>query len=154
MTPLETSRVLAKAAIYDKRIVGEGDVLAWWEACGDLEYVDALQAVILHYRDGSDWLMPANLRFWAAQAKRERLRGQRSEALALPSRFEPVADATAGAFERASRARQYARAKAREASEKFHAAHDAHDRAMKALDRLDEAISELVPEHPEAPHDR
>jgi len=146
----DTVRVLAKAAAYDGRTVGVADIAAWWEACGDLDAGDAMQAVTLHYKDSSDWIMPAHLRYWAYQAKLERRRLERkhapTDALALPSRFEPTGDAVRSAFERTTTARAWARAKAREASEKFHAAHDAQATAEAALDALDDAIAALADE--------
>ena len=90
----EVAVVLAKAAAYDRRTVGEADARAWHEVLGDVELVDALVAVARHYRDSTDWLMPAHLRRLAAQCRDARLRveGAKSEALALPSRFEDDAD--------------------------------------------------------------
>lgn len=86
----EVALVLAKAAAYDRRTVGEADARAWHEVLADVELVDALQAVAAHYRDSTDWLMPAHLRRLAAQCRdrRQRIEGARSEVLALPGKFE------------------------------------------------------------------
>lgn len=58
----DTAKVLAKAAAFDQRTVGEADVLAWHETVSDLDVDDALAAVSRWYRDRSDRLMPAHLR--------------------------------------------------------------------------------------------
>lgn len=86
----EVALVLTKAAAYDRRTVGEADARAWHEVLGDVELVDALAAVARHYRDSTDWLMPAHLRRLAAQCRdqRQRIEGARAEVLALPSRYE------------------------------------------------------------------
>lgn len=87
MTPADTARVLAKAQAYDRRTVGEADVLAWHEAIGDLGLADSLEAVRRHFTTSTDWLMPAHIRVIVAAIREERRRGT-STALALPSRFE------------------------------------------------------------------
>src|SRR5574342_891270 len=74
MTPIEVSRVLAKAAAFDRRTVGEVEVLAWLEAIGDLDVGDALAAVTAHYRDSHDWLTPSHIRTLVTVADRERHR--------------------------------------------------------------------------------
>lgn len=86
----EVALVLTKAAAYDRRTVGEADARAWHEVLGDVELVDALAAVARHYRDSTDWLMPAHLRRLATahRTERRRVEGAKSEALALPSRYE------------------------------------------------------------------
>ena len=62
MTPDETIDLLTLAAAYDRRTVGEGDVGAWHAAVGDLAFGDCRSAVIGHYTDSTDWLMPAHVR--------------------------------------------------------------------------------------------
>lgn len=73
MTPAETARVLAKAAAFDARTIGEADVLAWHEAIGDLAFADSLEAVTLHYRATGDRLMPADVRDHAKRIRMERI---------------------------------------------------------------------------------
>lgn len=121
MTPAETTRVLAKCAAYDNRTVGKVDIASFQEAIGDLDYDDALQAVSDHYRIHGEWIMPADIRELARDAKRRRLRreGVKSEALALPSQFETDEDRDrryavgAAACRAAAETRRHAR-KARE----------------------------------------
>jgi hypothetical protein len=96
VTPAEVATVLAKCAAYDRRTVGRADVAAWHEILAPVELVDALPAVTAHYRQTSDWAMPADILDEAQAARRARRRrhGQRTEALALPSRFETDTDRT------------------------------------------------------------
>lgn len=61
MTKSEMALVLAKAASFDARTIGESDVEAWYECVGELEFKVALEAVTSHYRDNTDRLMPAHL---------------------------------------------------------------------------------------------
>lgn len=79
MTPADIARVLAKAAAFDQRTVGEADILAWYDAIGDLDPTDALEAVSRHYRESTDRLMPAHIRRIAAQLVRERHRIEREQ---------------------------------------------------------------------------
>lgn len=90
MTLSEVTVVLAKAAAYDRRTVGEADAKAWHEVLSDVELVDALAAVARYYRDETEWLMPAHLRRLARACRdeRRRLEGRKAEALELPSRYE------------------------------------------------------------------
>jgi hypothetical protein len=85
----EVIDVLAKAAAFDNRKVGEVDVLAWHEVIGRYEAGEALQAVTRHYGETRDRLMPADLiRHIKAIREDRRRRAQHSAPLALPSRFE------------------------------------------------------------------
>jgi hypothetical protein len=63
--------VLTKAAAFDARTVGEGDVLAWHEALGDLDRDDALKAVTVHYTRHIERLMPAHVRRAVVAIKRD-----------------------------------------------------------------------------------
>lgn len=90
MTPAEVARVLAKAAAFDQRTVGEADVMAWHEIVGRFELVDALEAVRVHYSNSTERIMPAHVLRLAPAARDERHRreGAVADVLALPSRFE------------------------------------------------------------------
>ena len=76
----ETGRLLAKVAGYDNRTVGDTNILAWHEALSDVDYRDALQAVAVHFRESTDYLMPVHVRRGAEQIDRERRRVEREEA--------------------------------------------------------------------------
>lgn len=62
MNAEETGRVLAKCASYDRRKIGDADVIAWFQVLGDLPYNDCIAAVVAHYTDSTDWIMPAHVR--------------------------------------------------------------------------------------------
>lgn len=85
MTPGDVARVLAKAAAFDLRTIGESDVMAWHEALGDLDAADALAAVTRHYRETDDRLMPTHVRRIVGELQRERRRAirEREESLAI-----------------------------------------------------------------------
>lgn len=92
MNRAETARVLAKAAAYDQRTVGEADVLAWHEILERVDLTDALDAVRRHYTASVERIMPADVVRLARDARRDRERAQpdaHAEVLALPSRYEP-----------------------------------------------------------------
>jgi len=99
MNPSDTARLLAATAAYDRRTVGEMDVLAWHKAIGDLDLDEAIEAVARHYGHSTDWCQPAHVRAGvnalhaeqrdAARAEREELERQQRYA-ALDNR--PVAD--------------------------------------------------------------
>ena len=79
MNAEDTSRLLAKCASYDRRKIGEADVIAWFQVLGDLPYDDCIAAVIGHYTDTTEWLMPAHVR------RRVRdIRDRRLEATEIP----------------------------------------------------------------------
>jgi uncharacterized membrane protein len=95
MTPLEAARILAKAAAFDQRTVGDSDILAWCEALDGVDANDALAAVSQHYSRATDRLLPAHVRQLVAEIGRERRKAQRealeaSQALAIDSR--PLSD--------------------------------------------------------------
>jgi hypothetical protein len=77
MNYAEMGQVLAKAAVFDFRTVSEFDVMAWHEACGDLDAADAMAAVTRWYRDRSDRLMPSHLREAVALVQADRRRAER-----------------------------------------------------------------------------
>lgn len=73
MTPAETFNLLRTIAALDRRTVGEADALAWHATLRDLPYADCRDAVVAHYRDSADWIMPAHVRQRVRAARRERL---------------------------------------------------------------------------------
>jgi len=73
MTPEETGRVLAICASFDRRTVGETDVIAWLKVIGDLPFRDCEGAVVAHYRDSRNWIMPADVHQRVKAMRRERL---------------------------------------------------------------------------------
>lgn len=79
MNLTEAAVVLAKAAAFDRRTVGDTDILAWHDALSDLPTADCLTAVTEHYRESTDWLMPAHIRRIANDLDRARRREAREQ---------------------------------------------------------------------------
>ncbi|MGN6200003.1 hypothetical protein [Humibacter sp.] len=85
----ETAAVLAKIKLGDNREVTTLVIQEWHDAIGDLAYADAVEAVRMHRRDSTDYLMPAhvwaNARLVASRRERdERIQAQ-AERRALPA---------------------------------------------------------------------
>lgn len=108
MNVRETAKVLAKAAAFDQRTVGEADIMAWHEVIADLDAEDALSAVSRWYRDSTDRLMPATLRktvgvlraerFHAAKVAEEQERLANGPERPAAVRFDELPPDVQGAF--------------------------------------------------------
>lgn len=72
MNLVETGAVLAKAAGFDNRTVGDANILAWHEVLGDLDVRDCLRAITLHHSDSTEYLMPAHIRRIAEKVRSDR----------------------------------------------------------------------------------
>lgn len=66
--------VLGLIAARDRRTIGETDIRAWHQDIGDLDFDVACEAVSVHFRESTEYLMPAHLRRIAAGIIRERRR--------------------------------------------------------------------------------
>lgn len=62
MKPSDAARILAVAAAFDRRTVGETDAQAWADALDELDPRLCAAAVRQHYRHSTDWVMPAHVR--------------------------------------------------------------------------------------------
>jgi hypothetical protein len=94
MTPEDTSKLLAAAAMFDFRKADRDDILMWHHVIGDLDFEDAMEAVKRHYAESTDRMMPAHVRQGVRAIRNERAAKNHSEPLALPSRFEDDEDRT------------------------------------------------------------
>ena len=74
MNANEVIDLLTLMASYDRRTVGKSDVAAWGLAVGDLPFADSRDAVITHYRESREWIMPADVRDLVNEVRRERLK--------------------------------------------------------------------------------
>lgn len=72
MNKLETSQALALAQAYDRRTVGEMDVLAWQKVLGELVYGDVVQAITDWYGNTAEWIMPVHIRQGVAKIVKAR----------------------------------------------------------------------------------
>lgn len=66
------ARVLAAAAAFDKRTVGDADAIAWADALHHLDPADCIRAVADHYGRSSEYLMPSHIRVRVREIIRER----------------------------------------------------------------------------------
>lgn len=61
MTPGDAARLLAAAAVFDRRTVGETDAAGWAIALNGFEFDECRDAIVAHYRAESRWVMPADI---------------------------------------------------------------------------------------------
>lgn len=73
MTIDEAVDLLTAAAAFDRRTVGEADAIAWHAAVGDLTLNDCRAAVVAHYTETTEWLMPAHVRGRVKEIRAKRL---------------------------------------------------------------------------------
>lgn len=70
MTPAEAAKVLAVAAIYDRRTIGQIEAREWALALDDLDPRECAEAIREHYRTSTVWLMPGHVRDRVKAARR------------------------------------------------------------------------------------
>lgn len=73
MNRSQTAALLAMCAAYDQRTIGETDVAAWHAALDDINAEDARRAVIGHYREQTQRIMPADIRRGVRRVRDARL---------------------------------------------------------------------------------
>jgi len=73
MTSDEVWDLLELIASIDRRKVGLTDRQVWEGFVGDLDAADAQAAVIAHYTEATDWIMPAHIRQRVKAMRRDRL---------------------------------------------------------------------------------
>lgn len=73
MNPSEAAELLGVAATFDRRTVGESDAVAWAAALHDITLDDAKRAVVEHYRESREWIMPADVRRRVKAAREARM---------------------------------------------------------------------------------
>ncbi|MGW6913744.1 zinc finger domain-containing protein [Kitasatospora sp. NPDC054939] len=88
MNRSETATLLALAAAFDRRTVGDADVRAWQTVLADIDYEQAQAAVTHHYANTRNWVMPADIREHV-----RRLRDQAAADLQGPGLAAEVPDA-------------------------------------------------------------
>jgi len=58
----ETADLLSAMSAFDRRTIGDGDVIAWQAILPDAAFADCLEAVKQHYAENTEWMMPAHVR--------------------------------------------------------------------------------------------
>ena len=86
MTRDEVVKVLARVQMDDNRQVDRVVVQSWVEEIGDLDFQDALEAVVLHRKETTEWLMAAHVR---ENVRRIRAARARAERVASPRQIAP-----------------------------------------------------------------
>jgi hypothetical protein len=81
MTPAQAAELLAIAATFDRRTVGDFEARAWAKALTGLRLADCAEAIQNHYTNSTDWLMPAHVRAEVKRIRAERVRSVPSSAL-------------------------------------------------------------------------
>ena len=72
MNQQELGRVVARIQAGDNRTVDHVTMAHWGETIGHLPYQDALEAVVMHFRESTDYLMPAHVLAGAARVWKAR----------------------------------------------------------------------------------
>lgn len=81
MTPDVAAELLTIAAAYDSRRPDRARALAWADALGDLDPEDCSLAIRRHYRDSTEFVMPAHIRRLVRTIREERRAGTVVKAL-------------------------------------------------------------------------
>jgi hypothetical protein len=61
MNRSDAATLLAVAASFDRRTVGKADAAAWAVILADVSFEEAQAAVVAHYAERSEWLMPSHI---------------------------------------------------------------------------------------------
>lgn len=105
MNRSETANLLTSMASFDRRTIGESDVIAWQAVLADAAFDDCLEAVKRHYAENTEWMMPAHVRRIVRDIHGERDAAARStgwapgqykvpKGQAMPEVAGPVAEGT------------------------------------------------------------
>lgn len=89
MTPAEAATLLTVAAAFDNRKPDPDAAKAWSVALGDLPFVDCRDAIVAHYRQTSDWLMPSHV-IAAVRKVRDKRIADQEDKLTPPPGLDPV----------------------------------------------------------------
>lgn len=73
MKPTEAAALLTVAAAFDNRKPDADQAHAWAAALDDLPFNDCREAVIAHYRNSREWMMPSDVRAGVKRMRRARL---------------------------------------------------------------------------------
>lgn len=68
----ETADLLTAMSAFDRRTIGDGDVIAWQAVLSDASFEDCVEAVKRYYAEQTEWMMPAHVRHLVRDILRER----------------------------------------------------------------------------------
>lgn len=100
MTPDEAGKLLALCASFDNRSVDTTALYAWFRVIGDLPYAACETAVITHYSNSREWIMPADVRNHVRREQRELAEHQRIHELLDADTYRKQVKAADDAFMR------------------------------------------------------
>jgi len=100
MTPEEAGKLLGMCAAYDNRNVDDAALYAWFRVVGDLPYAECESAVIAHYSDSREWIMPADVRKRVKRAQYDAEDRGRIKQLLDPDAYRREVQAADAAFMR------------------------------------------------------
>lgn len=98
MNQQEVAKVLARIQAGDNRTVDQVTLAHWGETIGHLPFEDALEAVVMHFRESSDYLVAAHVIRNAARIREARtttndtsgIDWSRKEVAPKPSNFDAL----------------------------------------------------------------
>jgi hypothetical protein len=105
VTPEETGKLLGICAAFDNRNVDHSAVFAWYSAIKELPYPECESAVIAHYSDSREWIMPADVRTRVRRSQRDLAEHGRIHELIDPAAYRREVDTADSAFLRKLAAR-------------------------------------------------
>lgn len=73
MSKKEIAALLAIAAAFDNRKANEDAVLAWLSALEHLTFNDCREAIVNHYQESREWIMPVDIIDRVRAIRRQRL---------------------------------------------------------------------------------
>jgi hypothetical protein len=73
MTPAEGATLLGVAAAFDNRKPDADAATAWAMALDGLRFVDCRDAIVAHYRNETEWIMPAMIRAAVRRIRSKRI---------------------------------------------------------------------------------
>jgi hypothetical protein len=86
MNATEVTALLAICASFDNRKPNTETVTAWTAALGDLGFIAARDAVVAHYQESREWIMPADIRRRVRADRKSRIE---DDVIPMPAGLDP-----------------------------------------------------------------
>lgn len=86
MNATEITALLAVCSSADNRKPNAEMIQFWLAALGDLDFVPCRDAVVAHYQESTDWIMPAHIR---GRVRRERKDRIEDDVIPMPAGLDP-----------------------------------------------------------------
>lgn len=98
MTDEEVGKLLGMCAAFDNRNVDDSVAYAWSCVVGDLPYAECEEAVISHYSQSREWIMPADVRTRVKRKQRDQAERARIREVLDPAAYRAEVAAADDAF--------------------------------------------------------